>query len=55
MFAVLITTSILCTVLYANKVKRNPQKSCVYMSEEQFKKQYTFDKDALPPMSKKRK
>lgn len=54
MFAVLIITSIVCTMLYARKVKNNPKKSCVYMSDDEFKKRYTFDKDALPPMTKKR-
>lgn len=55
LFVVLTAVSILCTILYAKKVKKNPQKSCVYMSQADFKKKYTFDKDALPPMTKKRK
>ncbi len=55
MFAGLMLVSILCTVLYALKVKKRPQRSCVYMSEEDFKRKYTFDKDALPPMTTKRK
>lgn len=55
MFAGLTITSIVCTMLYARKVKKNPMKSCVYMSQQEFKERYTFDKDALPPMTKKRK
>ncbi|MBQ0045302.1 MAG: hypothetical protein KBS35_00215, partial [Mycoplasma sp.] len=55
MFAVLITTTILCTIFYARKVRKNPMKSCVYMSDAEFKEKYTFDKDALPVMTKKRK
>ncbi|XQP54894.1 MAG: hypothetical protein ACOQNV_02030 [Mycoplasmoidaceae bacterium] len=55
MFIALTLTSILCTVFYARKVKKNPQKSCVYMSDSDFKNKYSFDKDALPPMTKKRK
>ncbi len=55
MFVVLTLTTILCTIFYAKKVKKNPQKSVVYMSEQQFKEKYTFDKDALPPMTQKRK
>ncbi|MCQ3914295.1 MAG: hypothetical protein MJ201_00425 [Mycoplasmoidaceae bacterium] len=55
MFAALTVTSIVCTMLYARKVKKNPMKSCVYLSQQDFKAKYTFDKDALPPMTKKRK
>lgn len=55
LFAALMVTVILCTVFYALKVKKNPQKSCVYMSEKDFKKMYSFDKNALPPMTTKRK
>lgn len=55
MFAALTITSIVCTMLYARKVKKNPMKSCVYLSQQDFKAKYTFDKDALPPMTKKRK
>lgn len=55
LFAALMLTVILCTVFYARKVKKNPQKSCVYMSQAQFKEKYSFDKDALPPMTSKRK
>lgn len=53
-FAVVTIASIVCTMLYARKVKKNPKKSCVYMSQEVFAKEYSFDKDALPPMTKKR-
>lgn len=55
MFAGLVTVSILCTMIYAKRVKAKPQRSCVYISEEDFKKKYSFDKDALPPMTPKRK
>lgn len=55
MFVVLTLTVILCTVFYARKVKKNPQRSCVYMSQAEFKEKYSFDKDALPPMTTKRK
>lgn len=55
LFAAVTVTSILCTMVYAIRMKKNPQKSCVYMSDAQFKQKYTFDKDALPPMTKKRK
>lgn len=55
MFAVLITTSIICTIVYAKRVKKNPQKSCVYLQEDQFKQRYTFDKDVVLPMTGKRK
>ncbi|MCQ2747759.1 MAG: hypothetical protein MJ223_00485 [Mycoplasmoidaceae bacterium] len=54
MFVALTAISILCTTIYALKVKKNPQKSCVYLSQSQFKQKYTFDKDALPPMTRKR-
>jgi len=53
-FVVVTAASIICTMLYARKVKKNPTKSCVYMSQEAFAKEYSFDKDALPPMTKKR-
>lgn len=55
LFAAVTITSIVCTTIYAKKVKKNPQKSCVYMSDAQFKQKYSFDKDALPPMTGKRK
>ncbi len=55
MFAGLMVVSILCTIVYAQRVKRKPERSCVYMSEQEFKRTYTFDKDALPPMTTKRK
>jgi len=51
---VLIVVSIVCTMLYARKVKINPKRSCVYMQQDEFAKQYNFDKDALPPMTRKR-
>jgi uncharacterized ion transporter superfamily protein YfcC len=41
------------TMLYANKVKKNPAKSCVYMSKQNFAHTYSFDQDALPVMTKK--
>ena len=53
-FAAVTLTAILCTVFYAKKVRTSPKKSCVYMSQDAFKSKYTFDKDALPPMTKKR-
>jgi len=54
-FVVVTAASITCTMLYARKVKKNPSKSCVYMSKEQFAKEYSFDQDALPPMTGKRR
>ncbi|MCQ2957183.1 MAG: hypothetical protein MJ233_05180 [Mycoplasmoidaceae bacterium] len=53
-FAVVTIVSIACTMVYAMRMKKNPQKSCVYMSNEEFKSKYSFDKDALPPMTRKR-
>ncbi len=53
-FAVVTIASIACTMIYALRMKKNPQKSCVYMSNEEFKSKYSFDKDALPPMTTKR-
>lgn len=52
-FVVLTTACIVMTMLYANKVKKNPAKSCVYMSKQNFAHTYSFDQDALPVMTKK--
>ncbi len=55
MFAVLMATTIICTVLYARKVRKHPKTSCVYLQENQFKERYTFDKDVVLQMTGKRK
>lgn len=54
MFCVLILISIVLTMIYAQKVKKDPKKSCVYMSKEEFSKTYSFDQNSLPPMTRKR-
>lgn len=53
MFAVLVSVCITCTMIYAWHVKKNPTKSCVYMSKQDFAKKYNFNKDALPPLTQK--
>ena len=52
-FVVLTAACIIMTMLYANKVRKNPTKSCVYMSKQNFAQTYSFDQDALPLMTKK--
>ncbi|MBQ6970217.1 hypothetical protein IJQ19_01165 [bacterium] len=54
MFIVLILISIGLTMVYARRVKKDPKKSCVYMSKEDFNKTYSFDQNSLPPMTRKR-
>ena len=46
-----------CTVLtlYAIRVKKNPTKSLVYLSEQEFKTQFTFDKASIPEFTRQRK
>lgn len=53
MFIVLILISISLTMVYARRVKKDPKKSCVYMSKEDFNKTYSFDQNSLPPMTRK--
>ena len=52
-FVVLTTACIIMTMIYANKIRKDPVKSCVYMSKQNFAQTYSFDQDTLPLMTKK--
>lgn len=54
-FVIFVSIAITFVMLYAKKVKKNPQKSIVYDERAKFNKSFSFDKSSIPPLTRKRK